>query len=186
MRYVTLFVEAVGGRWFFLPATVTGLAGLMALLQAQGVTWIPATNWWALAFFALLPVTMWSVAGLLKKAVSLERENASIKGTLDQRAHRTQAASSLTVAIEELIQFKNRVAATNQELEIEQAASTFDQDRQAIFNRLGGVLSAPEIYAISLTTPTSMSYAGNTRRSEMMLKIDCYIANARNTLSRYA
>lgn len=185
MRFITLFLESVGGRWFFLPATITGLAGLVALLQAQGVTGIPEISWWALAFFALAPLTAWSVVGLLKKVVSLEAEISGLTSRLDQRAKRALAATTIQGVIEDFIVFKNQLHDLVDVSEIEETAEHFGKNKLEIFNKLSGVISAPEIYAMSVCPPTAFGYNGNPKRSKMMTNLDAYIRNAQSTLIRY-
>jgi hypothetical protein len=72
VRYLKTFFASVGGRWFILPATVSGLAGLVSLLQSFGLTWVPDISIWALILFAVLPISAWSIGGLLLKVVKLE------------------------------------------------------------------------------------------------------------------
>lgn len=187
MRYVSIFIESVGGRWFFLPATVTGLAGLVAILRARGVTWVPEISWWALAFFALAPLTVWSVIGLLKKVVSLEKEISQLNTRLDEKERRNRAAEMLQTVIEDFIALKNRLFLFDYVVvsEIEQAEATFEAEKLAIFQKLAGILSGPEIYSLSIIQPSSFAYAGNPKRSVMMIKLDSYIKHARDALIKY-
>ncbi len=74
MRYLSVFLASVGGRWFWLPGFVSGAAGLTVLLKSLGMTWLPGISYWALALFVILPISIWSIPALVRKVSKLQEQ----------------------------------------------------------------------------------------------------------------
>ena len=98
-----------------------------------------------------------------------------------------QIAAALQRTIEEFSAFKIRIRELGDNRSIDQAYTTFKQDRLDIFNKLSGLLSDPEIYAMNMPTTSGVPtyYAGHPRRSTMLNIIDSCMDNARETLLKY-
>ena len=76
MRYLSAFINSVGNKWAMLPGFISGGVGVVGTLGNLGVTWLPEISWWAIAFFVLLPISLWSLPTLVVKVVRLEERLA--------------------------------------------------------------------------------------------------------------
>ncbi len=74
MGYLRILFQSVGGRWFLLPGFVSGTAGLIVLLKGLGMIWLPDISYWALAFFVVLPISIWSIPALVRKVSHLQEQ----------------------------------------------------------------------------------------------------------------
>jgi hypothetical protein len=68
-RYFTEFLQSFGSKWVVIPGFVTGLAGVVAISKSLGFTWIPDVGWWAIVFFAFVPIAAFSIYELIKKTI---------------------------------------------------------------------------------------------------------------------
>ncbi|SDB51983.1 hypothetical protein [Bauldia litoralis] len=77
MEYLKAYLSAVGGRLFLLPSVISGIVGLLGILKGLGVGFLPEITapWLILLAFSI--VAAWSIAGLLNKVVTLQRQVAS-------------------------------------------------------------------------------------------------------------
>ena len=106
MQYLRIFIESVGGRWFLVPSAVTGIVALVTALKGLGMSWIPDLSYWELALFAVLPVAVWSIVGLMVRVLKLE----------DIEAKRRHAQPKLyfgTPIVKSVQLFETRVISTN-------------------------------------------------------------------------
>ena len=78
---IKIFVASTGGRLLLLPATVTGLVGIVGIAKGLGLD-MPGISWWAIAFFALLPISVWSIVGLIRKVTELDHSLNEIDDVL--------------------------------------------------------------------------------------------------------
>lgn len=74
MRYWTALSESVGGKWFFLPSFLSGTIALYDRFREWGINPLPELSGWTIAFLAILPISLWSIIGLLRKVVLLEKK----------------------------------------------------------------------------------------------------------------
>lgn len=106
MRYFRIFIESVGGRWFLVPSAVTGIVALVTVLKGLGMFWIPDLSYWELALFAVLPVAVWSIIGLMAKVVKLEDTEA-------KRRHAQPRLYFGNPIVQKIQLYETRIIATN-------------------------------------------------------------------------
>jgi hypothetical protein len=92
MGHVREFFRAVGGKWFLLPGIVSGCIAFLTLLQGFGVTIIPEVSVWAMAFFAIVPISAWAIAGLLHRVVELDRKITALEASSGPLIRLSEAA----------------------------------------------------------------------------------------------
>lgn len=74
MRYWKALWESVGGKWILLPGFLSGTIGLWEAFRGWGLSFLPELSGWAIAFFAMLPISSWVIGGILIKIVKLEKK----------------------------------------------------------------------------------------------------------------